>query len=455
MLESFAKHALFDLTLSAKGDLEVDLHHTVEDVGIALGQALRQALGDAEGIRRYGSQVLPMAEAKVEVSVDVSNRAYLVYRVELSNARIGNFDASLTEDFLYALAQNAGLDLHVELRYGKSPHHVVGGDLQGPGPGAARRGRARSARQGPAHGEGRPLDPSADPPMTASPRIAVVDYGAGNLRSVAKALRARGSTPQVTGDPDALRRADAVVLPGVGAFADAMAALRATRPRRGACASRSRAAGPTSGCVSGSSCSSRRATSTARTAGLGLLAGRVERFPARRSRRAARCACRTSAGTRCAGAARTRSARGCRREDYYYFVHSYRVVPADPQLVVGCSRLRRRRSRRRSRATTCSPCSSTPRRARTRAGACSTPFAAWIAVMAREPWLRARARARAAARAGAARRCVRRSCRRRSSQTAPGLLQKVAVAPFVPRIRPRSAAADPRAVSAAPTPRTS
>ncbi|HEX5064598.1 MAG TPA: imidazoleglycerol-phosphate dehydratase HisB [Myxococcota bacterium] len=125
MLESFAKHGLFDLTLAAKGDLQVDLHHTVEDVGIALGQAFRKALGDAEGIRRYGSQVLPMAEAKVEVSVDVSNRPYLVYRVELPNARIGTFDASLTEDFLYALAHNAGLDLHVDLRYGKSPHHVV------------------------------------------------------------------------------------------------------------------------------------------------------------------------------------------------------------------------------------------------------------------------------------------------------------------------------------------
>jgi imidazoleglycerol-phosphate dehydratase len=125
MLESFAKHALFDLRLRAKGDLSVDLHHTVEDVGIALGTCIRQALGGAAGIRRYGQQVLPMAEAKVEVAVDVSNRPYLVYRVDLANDRIGDFDASLAEDFLYALASNAGLDLHVELRYGKSPHHVV------------------------------------------------------------------------------------------------------------------------------------------------------------------------------------------------------------------------------------------------------------------------------------------------------------------------------------------
>lgn len=125
MLESFAKHALFDLQLSAKGDLAVDLHHTVEDVGIALGQAFRAALGSAEGIRRYGSCVLPMAESKVEVAADVSNRPYLVYRVELANDRIGGFDVSLVEDFLYAFSQNAGVDLHVELRYGKSPHHVV------------------------------------------------------------------------------------------------------------------------------------------------------------------------------------------------------------------------------------------------------------------------------------------------------------------------------------------
>ncbi len=125
MLESFARHALFDLRVAAKGDVHVDTHHTVEDVGIVLGQALREALGNAAGIKRFGTQVLPMAESKVEVSVDVSNRPYLVYQVPLDNDRIGAFDASLTEDFLYAFSQNAGLDLHVELRYGRSPHHVV------------------------------------------------------------------------------------------------------------------------------------------------------------------------------------------------------------------------------------------------------------------------------------------------------------------------------------------
>jgi imidazoleglycerol-phosphate dehydratase len=125
MLESFARHAAFDLRIAAKGDLGVDAHHTGVDVGITLGQALRRALGSAAGIRRYGSIALPMAESKVEVALDVSNRPFLVYRVELANDRIGSFDASLTEDFLYAFSQNAGIDLHVELLYGKNPHHVV------------------------------------------------------------------------------------------------------------------------------------------------------------------------------------------------------------------------------------------------------------------------------------------------------------------------------------------
>jgi imidazoleglycerol-phosphate dehydratase len=131
MLESFARHGLFDLELEAAGDVEVDLHHTVEDVGIALGQAFREALGSAVGIRRFGSCLLPMAESKVEVAVDVSNRPYLVYQLPLDNTQIGSFDAALTEDFMYAFSQNAGLDLHIEKRYGKSPHHCVEAAFKG------------------------------------------------------------------------------------------------------------------------------------------------------------------------------------------------------------------------------------------------------------------------------------------------------------------------------------
>ncbi len=125
MLESFAKHGLFDLTLRASGDVDVDFHHTVEDVGITLGQALREALGNAAGIRRYGSFVLPMAEAKVEVAVDVSNRPFVVYNVGLENRLVRDFDISLVEDFVLAFAQHAGLDLHINRSYGESPHHVA------------------------------------------------------------------------------------------------------------------------------------------------------------------------------------------------------------------------------------------------------------------------------------------------------------------------------------------
>jgi imidazoleglycerol-phosphate dehydratase len=125
MLQSLARHGLFDLRVTAKGDLAVDTHHTLEDVGITLGQSFREALGSAEGIRRYGSTLLPMSEAKVEVSVDVSNRPYLVYKVGLANDRIGTFDATLMEDFFYAFSQNAGIDLHIERRYGKNPHHII------------------------------------------------------------------------------------------------------------------------------------------------------------------------------------------------------------------------------------------------------------------------------------------------------------------------------------------
>ncbi|MCS5638518.1 MAG: imidazoleglycerol-phosphate dehydratase HisB [Myxococcota bacterium] len=125
MLQSLARHALFDLKLAAEGDIAVDFHHTVEDVGIALGQAFREALGAADGIRRFGFFLLPMAESMVEVALDISNRPALVYRVELENGRIGDFDAALAEDFFHAFAQNAGIDLHVEKRYGRSPHHVV------------------------------------------------------------------------------------------------------------------------------------------------------------------------------------------------------------------------------------------------------------------------------------------------------------------------------------------
>ena len=133
LLDSFARHGLFDLRVRAKGDLEVDQHHTVEDVGIVLGQALRKAIGDGAGLSRFGSARIPMADARILVDLDLSNRPYLVYRVELPREWVGNFDAALVEDFLYAFCTNGGVDLHVERSYGHNVHHIVEGVFKGLG----------------------------------------------------------------------------------------------------------------------------------------------------------------------------------------------------------------------------------------------------------------------------------------------------------------------------------
>jgi len=133
LLDSFARHGLFDLRVSAKGDLQVDQHHTVEDVGIVIGQALRKAIGDGAGLRRFGSARIPMADARIVVDLDLSNRPYLVYRVELPREWVGNFDAALVEDFLYAFCINGGVDLHVERSYGHNVHHIVEGVFKGLG----------------------------------------------------------------------------------------------------------------------------------------------------------------------------------------------------------------------------------------------------------------------------------------------------------------------------------
>lgn len=125
MLQQLGTHAGFDLTVVAKGDLEVDGHHTVEDAGLALGQALREALGDKRGIRRFASIVVPLDEAAVEVALDLSGRPFVVHEVDIPAETIGTYDSGLTEDFVRALATEAQMTLHVRLRSGRSPHHVV------------------------------------------------------------------------------------------------------------------------------------------------------------------------------------------------------------------------------------------------------------------------------------------------------------------------------------------
>lgn len=125
MLTALARHALLDLTVQAKGDLHIDDHHTTEDVGIVIGQAIRQALGEKRGIRRYGAALIPMDEALAEAALDVSGRPFLAWSVAFQRPKIGTFDTELVEEFFRALAFNAGITLHVTLKAGTNAHHVA------------------------------------------------------------------------------------------------------------------------------------------------------------------------------------------------------------------------------------------------------------------------------------------------------------------------------------------
>lgn len=124
MLTLLARHASIDLSVQAKGDLQVDQHHTVEDVGICFGQALKQALGDKTGIRRYGHFTLPMEETLATTAIDLSGRYWLVFKAEFPTAKIGDFDSELVEDFWQAAAANALCNLHVLVHYGRNSHHI-------------------------------------------------------------------------------------------------------------------------------------------------------------------------------------------------------------------------------------------------------------------------------------------------------------------------------------------
>ncbi|HEY1852773.1 MAG TPA: imidazoleglycerol-phosphate dehydratase HisB [Candidatus Binataceae bacterium] len=125
MLDSFARHGFFDLRVTATGDLHIDDHHTVEDVGIVLGRAFRQALGDRSGIRRFGNATVPLDEALCTAVVDISGRSYLAYNIEIREERVGNFQTILVHDFMKAFTDETGMNLHLNLHAGRNPHHIV------------------------------------------------------------------------------------------------------------------------------------------------------------------------------------------------------------------------------------------------------------------------------------------------------------------------------------------
>ena len=131
MLELLARHGFFDLTVQASGDLHVDYHHTVEDVGLVLGQAIREALGEKTGIRRFGEATVPLDEALVQTVVDLSGRPFFVYDVTIAQQKIGQFDVELIHDFLLALVNQAGMNLHVRMLSGRNPHHIVEATFKG------------------------------------------------------------------------------------------------------------------------------------------------------------------------------------------------------------------------------------------------------------------------------------------------------------------------------------
>ncbi|WP_149140508.1 imidazoleglycerol-phosphate dehydratase HisB [Gemmobacter caeruleus] len=125
MMDQLSRHSLVDMTLRAKGDLHIDDHHTVEDTGIALGQALVQALGDKKGIRRYGECSLPMDDAQVHCALDLSGRPFLVWNVPFPSQKIGSFDTELVREFFQALATHGGITLHIDMRHGVNSHHIA------------------------------------------------------------------------------------------------------------------------------------------------------------------------------------------------------------------------------------------------------------------------------------------------------------------------------------------
>lgn len=125
MLHSFARHGFFDLTVKVEGDLYVDCHHTIEDVGIVLGQAIKEALGDKKSIRRFGNMILPMDETLVLCSMDISGRPYLYFDIPFSTERVGSFDTEMVKEFFYAVSYSCGMNLHFKYFHGSNNHHLI------------------------------------------------------------------------------------------------------------------------------------------------------------------------------------------------------------------------------------------------------------------------------------------------------------------------------------------
>jgi glutamine amidotransferase len=228
MLTAFARHSLVDLTVQTEGDTHIDAHHTVEDTAIVIGQALRQALGDKAGVRRFGDATVPLDEALVQAVVDVSGRPYCVHTgepegqqyVALGGSGV-SYLGSLTKHVFETIAFHAHIALHVRVLAGREPHHIVETQFKA---------FARAFRDAVA------IDPrETGVPSTKAekkPDVVVLDYGSGNLRSAVRAMERAGADVALTSDLDAAMAADGLLVPGVGAYESCMQGLRAIRGER-------------------------------------------------------------------------------------------------------------------------------------------------------------------------------------------------------------------------------
>ena len=225
MLDQVARHGMLDLEIEAKGDLHIDAHHTVEDIGITLGQAVAKAIGDKAGVRRFGHAYVPLDEALSRVVIDFSGRPGLEYHVKFTRALIGEFDVDLVHEFFQGFVNHAQVTLHIDNLRGDNAHHQCETMFKA----FARALRMAASR--PARGRRGALDQGLA--VSALMRIAVVDYGMGNLRSVSKAMEhvAPQAQVRVTADPEEIPAADRVVVPGQGAMPDCMRQLAASGAR--------------------------------------------------------------------------------------------------------------------------------------------------------------------------------------------------------------------------------
>ena len=278
MLTALGSHASFDLTVRAKGDVEIEGHHTIEDTAIVLGQALGQALGDKKGIRRFGDAYIPMDEALAHAAVDVSGRPYCVHTGEpdhLQHTTIAGstvpYHTVINRHVFETLANNARIALHVRVLYGRDPHHITEAQYK-----AVARALRQAVEPDPA-GVGRAVHQRRS--VTAK-SVVVLDYGSGNLRSAQRALQRVGAVGRGDSRPGAAAAADGLVVPGVGAFEACMTGLRGIAGER-IIAERVAAGDRCWACVSACrSCSPAASSSGWRPTGCGQWPGAVTRLDA-------------------------------------------------------------------------------------------------------------------------------------------------------------------------------